>query len=121
MIKKLLPYGIIVGLQLGFFLFSSSVYPDVPNHPVLFLSSVFISLIGALILFLNYKKEQFVGRFMIATTFQMMAMLAIILALSYKKIPDALLNAMLLLGYFLILLIVQSIALVKWVQAEEKQ
>ena len=82
---------------------------DIPSLLLSF--NLVIILIGAAVLFVKAKKEQFVGRFMIATTFQMLSVLSVILAFAYKKIDRSFEIALWLLVFFLVHLIYQSIEL----------
>jgi len=48
--------------------------------------SCVILLLGTLIMYLKFQKDQFVGRFLIVTVFQMLAILSFVAALIYLKI-----------------------------------
>jgi len=99
-------------LQVLVFLLIETFWKNIKLNEVMLLSSLIISWLGAPILALQYKDGQFVGRFMIATTLQMLSVLSVIMAIAYVKIPYALGHAMALLCYFVIHLVLQSAYLI---------
>ncbi len=86
---KLLSFLSIIVLYAVLFLILS-------NQPSAFIHQKFLALqigycmfvicVGFLILFIQFKKEQFVGRFMMITVFQMLAILTFVSALVYIKV-----------------------------------
>lgn len=72
-----------------------------------------IALVGSGILFLKAKEDQFVGRFMIATTVQMLSALSIIAAIVYLKVQDSFKQALLFIFCFIGHLVLQSVYLVR--------
>lgn len=68
--------------------------------------------VGSAILFVKSKPSQFIGRFMIATTVQMLSALSIIAATVYLKIPESFKQALLFILCFVIHLLLQSVYLV---------
>jgi hypothetical protein len=78
------------------------------SEGIVFVGGTFIIAPG-----LVKSEENFVGRFLILTTVQMLAVLSIILALVYLKYPQAKAIGFQLLFVFLFLMSVQSFLLVK--------
>jgi hypothetical protein len=78
------------------------------SEVTLFVSGTFIIAPG-----LIKSEENFVARFLILTTVQMLAILSIILALVYLKYPNAKAIGFQLLFVFLFLMSIQSFLLVK--------
>lgn len=64
---------------------------------------------------LDKAPDSFVNRFLILTTFQMLAMMSILLALVYVKTPNFQQVGFHTISIFVLLLIVQSILLVRFV------
>lgn len=80
----------------------------ITSEAALFILGIFIIAPG-----LIKSEENFVARFLILTTVQMLAILSIILALVYLKYPNAKAIGFQLLFVFLFLMSVQSFLLVK--------
>jgi len=76
--------------------------------------------LGALFIADGLKKnaETFVNRFLILTTFQMLAMMAVLLAMVYVKFPDFQTVGFHTISVFTILLIIQSLFLIRGVNAK---
>lgn len=74
-----------------------------------------IFLLGTLIISpgLNKSPENFVGRFLILTTVQMLSVLSVILALVYTKYPEAKTMGFHLISIFCTLLAIQSVLLIR--------
>lgn len=74
-----------------------------------------IFILGTLIISpgLNKSPENFVGRFLILTTVQMLSVLSVILALVYTKFPEARTMGFHLITIFCFLLAVQSVLLIR--------
>ncbi|MBU2018425.1 MAG: hypothetical protein KJ941_02155 [Bacteroidetes bacterium] len=120
MFAKIVRFLIIAILvQVAIYILAKIIAPQLIHINLLFGFTIAIIFIGALVLFLNAKQDEFVGRFMIVTTFQMIAALSIILAFSYKKTVDALPHALWLLAFFLSHLVYQSIYLVQQNKTED--
>ena len=84
-------------------------------------SIVFIVFaLGALFIADGLKRnaETFVNRFLILTTFQMLAMMAVLLAMVYVKFPDFQTVGFHTVSVFAILLIIQSLFLIRGVNAK---
>jgi len=84
-------------------------------------SIVFIVFaLGALFIADGLKRnaETFVNRFLILTTFQMLAMMAVLLAMVYVKFPDFKTVGFHTISVFTILLIIQSFFLIRGINAK---
>ncbi len=68
---------------------------------------------------LNKNGETFVNRFLILTTFQMLAMMAVLLAMVYVKFPNFKIVGFHTISVFTILLTIQSILLIRGVNSNE--
>jgi hypothetical protein len=120
MLQKLVRFLLIAfTAQTIIYFIVKALAPQLIFINLLFGFSITIILIGALILFLKAKQDQFVGRFMLATTFQMIAVLSLVLAFSYKKTVDALPHALWLLAFFITHLIYQSLYLIRQSKKQE--
>lgn len=98
------------GLVLGEFILISS-----KGLQIILVTSSLVFIGGTIIVApgLVKSEENFVARFLILTTVQMLAILSIILALVYLKYPQAKAIGFQLLFVFLFLMCVQSFLLVK--------
>jgi len=67
---------------------------------------------------LKKNAESFVNRFLILTTFQMLAMMSVLLAMVYVKFPDFAVVGFHTISVFVILLTIQSILLVRGVNSK---
>lgn len=80
---------------------------------------LFIFLLGVPIVSVGLKKKEeggFVGSFLILTTIQMLSTLSVLGAFVYTKVPQFREISLQLVSVFIILLIVQSIFLIKLVK-----
>lgn len=80
---------------------------------------LFIFLLGVPIVSVGLKKKEeggFVGSFLILTTIQMLSTLSVLGAFVYTKVPQFREISLQLISVFIILLIVQSIFLIKLVK-----
>jgi hypothetical protein len=105
--------GIIVIHLVGYFIHLQITHIASDFITIASVYSLAVLLVGSFIVLFKLKPDQFVGRFMIATTVQMLAALSFILALSYKKIPDSFELALGLLVSFILGLAWQSAYLIK--------
>ena len=64
---------------------------------------------------LNKDPENFVGRFLILTTIQLLAAMSVLAALAYAKVPEMRALSLHFISAFVIVLGIQSYLLVKWV------
>jgi uncharacterized membrane protein len=64
---------------------------------------------------LDKNPENFVGRFLILTTVQLLAAMSVLAALAYVKSPDMRVLSLHFISAFVVVLGVQSYLLVKWV------
>lgn len=68
---------------------------------------------------LRKNAESFVNRFLILTTFQMLAMMSVLLALVYVKFPDFKVIVFHTISVFVILLTIQSVFLIRGINSKE--
>lgn len=75
---------------------------------------LFIFVMGTLIIAPGLKKnpENFVGRFMILTTIQLLAVLSVLLAITYVKIPNVKIVSFHIISVFVLLMFFQSFLLI---------
>jgi hypothetical protein len=67
-----------------------------------------ILILGSLMMYVKFQKEQFVSRFMIITVFQMLAILAFVAALVYLKVKPLRTHALLFVFTYLAGMVVQT-------------
>lgn len=81
-----------------------------------------VYLFGGLMFSPAFKEtgEKYVGRFLVLTTFQMLAVLALVLAVVYTKVPNSRMLVFNVIGVFLSMLAVQSVLLVSGLKRTEK-
>jgi hypothetical protein len=105
---------ILLAIYLGI-IFSGVLYLNKQTALVLAATNMGIFLLGALIIApgLNKDPETFVLRFLLLTTVQLLTIFGVIIALAFMKIPDAKAIGFHLAGLFFVLLIVQTVLLVK--------
>lgn len=99
-----------------FTLVDGRILPIKKHHAtVIILTESFIYLLGILIVAPGFKQspERFVGRFMILTTVQMLSAMSILLAFVYSKQQEVKTLIFHFVCIFVILLIIQSILLIK--------
>lgn len=117
--KKIQLVLILSVLHSLFFFVGQYMIDDQAKLVVAVIYSWFVLMVGTGLTTIGVKGTDIVGRFMIATTVQMMGILAFVLALWYKKIPSALELALFLLVTFLVGMVFQSIYLVKQVNPKK--
>ena len=68
---------------------------------------------------LDKNPENFVGRFLILTTVQLLAAMSVLAALAYVKVPEMRALSLHFISAFVIGLAIQSYLLIKWVNREK--
>lgn len=68
---------------------------------------------------LDKNPENFVGRFLILTTIQLLAAMSVLAALAYVQVPEMRSLSLHFISVFVIVLGIQSFLLVKWVNKEK--
>ncbi len=101
--------SIIIAHLLAFFIVAS-YYSNLNTQKLIIEISYsgIILLIGALIMYVRFEKSQFVARFMILTVFQILAILAFVLALVYTKTHPLRAHALIFLFTYLTGMVVQT-------------
>lgn len=64
---------------------------------------------------LDKNPDNFVGRFLILTTIQLLAAMSVLAALAYVKVPEMRALSLHFISVFVVILGIQSFLLVKWV------
>lgn len=82
-----------------------------------------VYLLGGLMFSSAFREtgEKYVMKFLVLTTFQMLAVLALVLAVVYVKVPNTRMLAFNVIGVFLSMLTVQSVLLVSGLKRMEKE
>ena len=123
--KKYLQYFLSVAIVVfgGHIILSYLEIFDVSFLAILKLDAIvfIVFALGALFIADGLKRsaETFVNRFLILTTFQMLAMMAVLLAMVYVKFPNFQTVGFHTISVFTILLAIQSIFLIRGVNSDE--
>ncbi|MBI1836344.1 MAG: hypothetical protein HYR91_03665 [Flavobacteriia bacterium] len=122
--KKYTLFFLIVAISIiGADLFLSPfLFPHISLRSITVLDSIilFLFILGTIIIAPGLKKEpkNFVGRFLVLTTVQMLSVLAVFAAVIYVKFPDAQTVVLHSLSVFILLMVAQSLLLLKFVNSK---
>ncbi len=109
----------VIGIDL---LFSKFLLPHIPLRPILGLDLAiyFIFIVGTIIIApgLEIEPKNFVGRFLVLTTAQMLSALAIFAAIVFVKFPNFQTVVLHTLVVFVLLMVIQSILLLRFVNSK---